>query len=88
MLTLVSLAVGALAAGAAAAPPSLVAFAAQGGTGSGAVEREIALRSVSPELGRLAVTAMAPEGAVTAAELRALLEGTLDQEAQIGRAHV
>lgn len=81
MLTLVSLAVGALAAGAAAAPPSLVAFAAQGGTGSGAVEREIALRSVSPELGRLAVTAMAPEGAVTAAELRTLLEGTLDQEA-------
>ncbi len=93
MLTLVALAVGALASvapsvslGAPSAPPAAALLALLGPTAlraqedaePRAVEREIALRSASPELGRLAVAAMTREEAVTGAEVRALLQDALE----------
>jgi|GEM_PF-3082716 len=45
---------------------------------SGAVEREVAMRSAAPELGRLAARSLAAGNPVTRAQLMGLLQGTVD----------
>ena len=55
--------------------------APQEGDGAAAVGREIAMRSAAPELGRLAVTSLGTGASVTRAQLRDLLEGTVDPAA-------